>query len=256
MYSCYNPLWLPVGSSEVATQRVPCGQCYNCQMKKRAEWDLRLWIESLYHPVTAFVTYTYEDRYLDKAHDYKEFQHLHMRMYNHGLRFKFYHVSEFGEKYGRPHNHELMFIDNDIDPRELYQFRCYGIMDVGTLTPASIHYVTKWHVHPKYRIGESKEKHGFTEQSKSMGAQLLAHWSSDNFSSSYKLPDGSILPVSRYYRKKLGVQVPDYWTWKSEYMRYKDKFPYITLDDFFEYYNSQFNYLLDKQLQQRYEKLE
>lgn len=198
-------------------------------MRKRAEWDLRLYITSLYAKATAFVTYTYDDDYLSLAHFYREFQLRHKRLRNDGCKFSFYHVSEFGERFGRPHNHELMFFYQDIDPRVLYRYYDYGIMDVGSVTPASIHYVTKWHVHPKYRAGESLECHGYTRMSKGVGAELLHNMTIDNFRSTYKLPNGNVLPLSRYYRKKLAVDSSDYVP-QTIYDKFRQYYPGISDD--------------------------
>lgn len=214
MYQCVNPVFL-LNELHDRYEPVPCGNCYPCQMRKRAEWDFRLYIEYLYSAFTAFVTYTYEDDFLCIAHSYREFQLLHKRMRNDGLKFSFYHVSEFGELRGRPHNHELVFIKSapsGFTPLELYAYQQYGIMDVGTVTRASIHYVTKWHVHPKYRIGESIEQHGFTRQSKGLGADYLYGLDCDNIQPVISL-DGDLFPTPRYYRKKVGYLCDDFvWT--------------------------------------------
>ncbi len=201
--------------------QVPCGNCYPCQQRKRAEWDFRLLLEFYRSASAAFVTYTYEDEYLCIAHSYREFQLLHKRMRNDGLDFSFYHVSEFGETYGRPHNHELLFFRNSgYNPLELYKYKQYGRMDVGTLTRASVHYVTKWHVHPKYRVGESVERHGFTRMSKHLGDNLLhTGLTADTITPAYKL-DGDLFPMPRYYRKKTGFDASDGF-WLSEYDLYR-----------------------------------
>ena len=254
MFTCYSPI-LVFNEYQDRYISVPCGNCDNCQQRLRAEWDLRLYVESLHSVSSAFVTYTYEDDYLCVAHSYREFQLLHKRMRNDGMDFKFYHVSEFGETYGRPHNHELIFFKNDVDPLRLYDYAQYGIMDVGTVTPASIHYVTKWHVHPKYRVGESREQHGFTRQSKGLGSALLDQLTADNVRPSYKLPNGNILPVSRYYRKKIGLDLSDYIP-DTVYDTIRKKHPSLSdsaIEDMItNLRNNQFN----TQLTPRYDKLQ
>lgn len=226
MYTCLSPLTI-FNDCQDRYINVPCGHCYNCQMRKRAEWDLRLYVTSLYSKAAAFVTYTYEDDYLCVAHSYREFQLRHKRMRNDGLKFSFYHISEFGERFGRPHNHELIFFHDEIDPRIIYRYFDYGLMDVGSITSASIHYVTKWHVHPKYRSGESLECHGFSRMSKGLGAELLVNMDVDNFRPTYKLPNGSILPISRYYRKKLAIDSSDFIP-KTIYDQFRHYYPGIS----------------------------
>lgn len=229
MYTCVSPVSVYVDYMDRNID-VPCGNCYPCQMRRRAEWDLRLMLEYYRSSVAAFVTYTYDDDYLCVAHSYREFQLLHKRMRNDGLRFRFYHVSEFGELRGRPHNHELLFFDNpDFDILELYGYGQYGLMDVGEVNRASIHYVTKWHVHPKYRRGESVEKHGFTRMSKAIGSLLLDNGlSADNIGKVIQL-DGDVFPTPRYYRKKTGVDSSDF-VWRSRYEKFNKKTGHGYLD--------------------------
>lgn len=219
MYRCLHYWTFPLDPDDHVPKR--CGNCYACQMRNRAEWDVRLRIEALYSVSCAFVTYTYEDDYLCIAHSYDEFQRLHKRMRNDGLVFRFYHVSEFGEAKGRPHNHELMFFKTDFNPLELYRYQSYGIMDVGTVTPASVHYVTKWHVHPKYRRGESRECHGFTQCSKGIGSDYLPGLTSENIQPVINL-DGDLLPTPRYYRRKVGYDATEH-CFSSDFDRWHRK---------------------------------
>lgn len=230
MYKCINPRTFFDKNTGECYSNEPCGECYPCQMRKRAEWDLRLQIEAMHSSSCAFVTFTYDDEYLPSAHDYRNFQLLHKCMRNAGISFTFYHISEFGTKKGRPHNHELYFFKSDFDHLLLYNYYHKGIMDVGTCTPASIHYVTKWHVHPKYRSGESKEKHGFSRCSKGLGSQLF--FDSTNFSPTYKL-NGHVFPVSRYYRKRAGIEVVDF-LYTTIWEDYHKKYPFASYCDFLE----------------------
>lgn len=233
MYKCINPLSFFDRNTGDFHENIPCGHCYPCQMRKRAEWDLRLTVEAMFSVSSAFVTFTYDDENIGSAHDYRNFQLLHKRMRNDGIRFSFYHTSEFGTKKGRPHNHELIFFKSPFDHLLLYNYHHKGIMDVGTCSPASIHYVTKWHVHPKYRVGESLEKHGFTRMSKGLGSQLVLY--ADSFKPVYKL-NGNLYPVSRYYRKRYSIDVSDFHH-TSLWDDYHQKFPFVTYDYFLEYLN-------------------
>lgn len=249
MYTCLNPL--RIWKDGVGYVDVPCGKCYDCQMRKRAEWDLRLQVEALHSEDCAFVTLTYDNDHLENL-SVRTTQLWLKSLRNKGFKFRYYGVAEFGELYGRPHYHFLIFFKEHTYPLLLYNTWDKGIMDVGSVTPAAIHYVTKWHVHPKYRIGESRELHGFTQPSKKLGFDLLDSFTIENVSPVYDL-NGNKLPVSRYYRKKLGYEcsAPP----KSHIYRYLDAHPHLQRQDYRRYLKNQFEYSKNKQKSLRYEKV-
>lgn len=189
---------------------VPCGSCYACQTNRRNEWDLRLRIENMSGSKSYFVTLTYSDEFLpaDCKVNKKHIQNFIQTLRNNykDTKFRYYAIGEYGEKFGRPHYHLLMFLDGkDIDfIHAVYSFWPYGFVDVGSVEDASIHYVTKWHVNPKHQLG--KEMHGFSLMSKGIGQGLLTSLTLDNIHASHNI-NGTWLPVSRYYRKKLGFKV-------------------------------------------------
>lgn len=203
---CVTPLLLD-------GEYVPCGHCYACQTIRRNEWDLRLRVQFMNSEYAAFVTLTYEDRYLPymgivSIDDHQKFIGT-LRSKARDVKFRYYCVGEYGETFGRPHMHYLLFFDKDIDiVRLVNESWPFGFTDVGDVTNKSIHYVTKWHINPKNRIGESREIHGFSKMSKGVGADLLDQLTVKNIRPTYCL-DGKRLPVSRYYRKKLGFVVAD-----------------------------------------------
>lgn len=201
---CLTPIY-PHG------EPVPCGHCYACQTNHRNEWDLRLRVQHLHSNHSAFITLTYADEFLPfqnlvSIDDHQQFVR-NLRSLERKTVFKYYMVGEYGERFGRPHMHYILFYDSDIDIIRLVN-RCwyYGFTDVGSVTNASIHYVTKWHINPKHRVGESLEKHGFAKSSKGIGSDLLSRLNSDNVRPTFVI-DGKRLPVSRYYRKKIGFVV-------------------------------------------------
>ena len=106
-------------------QEVACGHCLLCMDKKAKEWSTRASCESqtaIYPPV--FVTLTYDDAFLpsdgvNKKHlqnFIKRFRENWCRMYNADrLDLRYFAVSEYGTKYGRPHYHLLFWnVPNDM----------------------------------------------------------------------------------------------------------------------------------------------
>lgn len=126
-------------------------------MRKRAEWDFRLLVESLYSKDSLFLTLTYDNDHLEDLNK-RTLQLWFKSLRNAGLKFKYYAVGEYGERSGRQHYHVLLFIKSYSDvipyPELIPQNWALGMADIGSVTPASIHYVTKWHISPKYPKGK------------------------------------------------------------------------------------------------------
>lgn len=156
MYKCAKPLFINF-------QPVPCGTCYECQMRKRAEWDLRLRVESK-SAEAFFVTLTMDDEHYETPAK-RTLQSFFKTLRNHGLKFKYYAVAEFGERTGRGHYHLCLFVrewsDEICNMHDIVRMWTLGMTDIAPLNDAAIHYVTKWHVHPKYSKCNNKEQHGF-----------------------------------------------------------------------------------------------
>lgn len=201
---------------------------------KRNSWDLRLRIEDMHSRSSFFVTLTYNndnlpaDGQVSKSDLHKFLQDFR----NHFGPYRYYAVAEYGEHTGRPHYHILMFFNSDDHCNVIRCVnRCWnkGFNDVGDLTNASIHYVTKWHILPKKPVrGFSKEMHGFTRMSKGIGRQLLSNLSIDNIKPTYAL-SGKRFPIDRYYRKKIGYDVQ-------------------SVTDIFTYVKRKFDLLTDQQV--------
>lgn len=200
---------VPFFKSEPLFVLAPCGHCYACQTNRRNEWDLRLRVESMNSTESFFITLTYSDEfYPENFHSWKkdiqDFVHSLRKKYS----FRYYAVGEYGEKLGRKHSHLLFFLKSDnVDIYHyFYKYWTKGFIDIGDVTDSSIHYVTKWHINPKFQ--EGKEQHGFTLMSKGVGSDFLDSLSIDNICSTHSI-NGKRLPVSRYFRKKIGFVSPD-----------------------------------------------
>lgn len=250
MFKCVNPLFINM-------MPVPCGKCYNCQMRKRAEWDFRLQVQSMYSVDSLFITLTYSDDNLE-ALSKRTLQLWFKDLRNKGLKFRYYAVGEYGERSGRQHYHVILFVESYSDqlPQKysLYSTWTKGIMDIGTVSDASIHYVTKWHVHPKYDKDNTREKHGFTLQSKYLGYGYLKSLTKDNYSPYVRL-NGNSFPLSRYYRKKLGVSVDEDAVVETFYQQFHNKYPHVSFREFQDVVRSQLTYSKNKQKSLRYEKI-
>lgn len=149
--------------------RVPCGKCLPCQKKRRSEWSLRLEHEYLFSDSAFFITLTYNDLHIPRTKEgYQTLHKKHVQDYIKRLRndhvkyvsktlkiskkevknrakpIRYYAVGEYGSKTRRPHYHLILF-NMDIDNlAPLSNQWKKGFTDVGTVTSASINYVTKY----------------------------------------------------------------------------------------------------------------
>lgn len=180
---------------------VPCGNCYACQTNRRNEWDLRLRFESMRFEYNYFLTLTYEESFLPSSmDDWKQDVLDFIKRLRRNFSIHYYAIGEYGENFGRMHNHILLFSNDEITLNYFYDYWTKGFIDIGRVEDASIHYVTKWHINPKFQ--EGKEEHGFCLMSKGIGSNFLDSLTKDNLHSTHSM-NGKRLPVSRYYRKKL-----------------------------------------------------
>lgn len=95
----------------------PCGSCPNCRKAKSNEWSLRISLESLSWSDLAFVTLTYDNENCPKdyslvpAHLSSFVKRLRRRIERQGVsgKIRYYGVGEYGDKFGRPHYHLIIF---------------------------------------------------------------------------------------------------------------------------------------------------
>lgn len=154
---------------------VPCGKCMNCRLARAREWSLRSVHEASLYEQNSFVTLTYDDAHLpaDRGLHYEDFQ-----LFMHRLRKRipgagrFLMCGEYGEQFGRPHFHAVLFNCGFADrklirakPDELFQSavldslwhdragRQLGFASVGEVTMQSAGYVARYSTKKIYGPG-------------------------------------------------------------------------------------------------------
>lgn len=124
---CYQPLhgWRaktvnPSGRRSIVFDRgaalvdmpvqLPCGQCIGCRLEYSRQWAIRCLHEASLHEDSIFLTLTYDDDHLpiDGSLTHRHYQLFAKRLRKH-LPFRYYMCGEYGENYGRPHYHALLF---------------------------------------------------------------------------------------------------------------------------------------------------
>lgn len=123
---------------------MPCGQCVDCRLAHAGGWAARMMKEAQYgftrhtsgelirHEVSSFLTLTYDPENLPDGaslvkKDISAFcKRLHNRLLRsrgHGIRF--YYSGEYGERYGRPHYHAIIF-GFDWPDKKFYKYNKRG----------------------------------------------------------------------------------------------------------------------------------
>lgn len=148
----------------------PCGQCQGCRLAKSREWAIRCTHEASLWRHNIFITLTYAPEYVpyDMSLDYRDFQ-LFMKRYrerfpgvdpdeNGDHKIRFYMCGEYGETYGRPHFHAIIF-NHDFSDKRLYktingnpiytsadlsELWPFGFCSIGSVTYESTAYVARY----------------------------------------------------------------------------------------------------------------
>ena len=134
---------------------VPCGKCNFCLQQKRFDWSFRLGQELKLANTAKFLTLTYDDEKLHYSPSgLSELSRRDLTLFTKRLRkdnamvcdwpLRYYSVGEYGTLTVRPHYHSIMFNMHPVVERKLLDIWSLGHVHVGEVSPASIHYVTKY----------------------------------------------------------------------------------------------------------------
>lgn len=105
-------LGLKQPSSQAERLLLPCGKCRGCRTSQAREWALRCHLEMQYHKQAAFITLTYDDRWLPptlvKRHLQAFFKRLRREL---GPKrpIRYFASGEYGEHGQRPHYHAVVY---------------------------------------------------------------------------------------------------------------------------------------------------
>lgn len=148
---------------------LPCGKCKGCRLERSRQWAVRIMHEASLHDVTkggrgnCFITLTFNEESIAKrghhsvdVRDYQLFMKRLRKKFGNGIRF--YHCGEYGDQYGRPHYHAILF-NHSFDDRypwkrhngsllyrsdSLEKLWPYGYSSVGDVTFNSAAYVARY----------------------------------------------------------------------------------------------------------------
>lgn len=121
--SCFHPLYGYKSSSgkwlseqtyhKQEPMTIPCGQCTGCRSEYSRQWALRNMHEASLYQNNCFITLTYNEENLPQNNslDKKAFPKFirSLRQKNKGTKIRYYACGEYGDHFGRPHYHAILF---------------------------------------------------------------------------------------------------------------------------------------------------
>jgi len=156
---------------------LPCGQCVGCRLERSRQWAVRCVHEASLYEENSFLTLTYDDEHLPKnlslvKSDFQKFMKI-LRKSIAPKRVRYYHCGEYGEEYGRPHYHALLFGYSPPDRKyfsgkderrlftsdDLSRMWSKGFVVIGEVTFESAAYVARY-VMKKVTGDRAKEFYG------------------------------------------------------------------------------------------------
>lgn len=217
---CPRPINIarPNGKGTADRVNIPCGKCPTCLNNRRESWTIRLVEEYKNSESAIFITLTYNEKHLPINHDNHpsvvkdDFQKFLKRLRRKTEKsIRYYAVAEYGTKTARPHYHAIAFglnsTDSDIVQASWYRAgEPMGHVHIGTVTDASIKYVTKYHVNKgSYPYGSNPP---FTLMSRNPGIGFsyitkMEKYHKDKLQNAFYSDYEFKKALPRYYKEKL-----------------------------------------------------
>lgn len=129
--------------------RIPCGRCLSCRLQRGRDWAIRCSLELQSHSAACWCTLTYDAEHLppslrpDHLSGFlKRLRTNHERSAPAGStvqRLRFFGCGEYGDRFGRPHYHVILY--GTADPKLVEQSWSMGRVQTDPLSPAAIAYV-------------------------------------------------------------------------------------------------------------------
>lgn len=208
---------------ELNTVTVACGRCVGCRLDYAMDWSVRCVHELQTSGSGCFVTLTYDNAHLpeDRSLRYRDFQLFMHRVRNAGFSPRFFMCGEYGDEFGRPHYHAILFryvpgdckfwrLEGKIKlytSDELSDLWGNGFVSVGEVTRHSASYVARYSL-KKITGDNASEAYGgrappFSHASNrpGIGADWFFKYYRDVYPHDNIVIEGKTFRVPRYYRK-------------------------------------------------------
>lgn len=191
---------------------VPCGHCMGCRIARTREWTIRLLHESEFWEDTLFITLTYRDDDLPENNSLCPrdltlfFKRLRKDLGN--RKIKYYACGEYGDLFGRPHFHAIVFGLSANDKELIEQNWTKGFVKIGSVTYDSCRYVCGYVQKKLYGKGAKEyEDRGliapFSRMSKHLGESYVDKYYNKLWNQETVTVRGVPMGLPRYYQKKM-----------------------------------------------------
>lgn len=249
--SCYHPLPAYAdrsgGSVSVGYHagqqgdklELPCGRCIGCRLDKSRQWSIRVMHEAQLYGSNLFLTLTYSPEHLPPSLslEYRDFQNFMKRLRKEvrgvdpGPRrsypVRFFCSGEYGETYGRPHWHAILFnvhfgdevryVNGTLRSETCERLWGRGNAVLGAVTPQSAAYVAGYTLSKVYgnpdhyedvvdvETGEvTSRRPPFCTMSRrpGIGAWWYEKYGRDLFPHDFAVSDGKKYKVPQYYWRR------------------------------------------------------
>lgn len=194
---------------------LPCGKCYSCAIDYSRKWASRIMLEAKNHSHNCFITLTYNESCCPERLSKRDVQLFIKRLRKEvGVPIRYFLVGERGDESNRPHYHAIIFGYDFPDKVELKRsgsgmiiFRSplleklwtFGISSIGTVSPESSQYVSKYSLKKKVS-GEDNDEFVLMSRRPGIGVQGYDDPSVDWNSWKVYL-QGKKFSIPRYFEK-------------------------------------------------------
>lgn len=209
---------------QLGPQSVPCGKCNYCLQVKRMEWSFRLNQELKVSDTAHFLTLTYNESTVPYKHvvnsdgsedDVPSLHKRDVQLFTKRLRkeqsyhtdavLRYYTVGEYGTLGNRPHYHSIMFNMVPETVAKLPSIWGLGLTYIGSVTPASINYVTKYVINKNAAYSGLDPPFSLMSRRPGIGARYLQthyKWHRDDMRN-YAQVNGQLTRLPRFYKDRI-----------------------------------------------------
>ncbi|WNK13369.1 MAG: replication initiator protein [Microvirus sp.] len=191
---------------------VPCGRCPACRINRAEDWTHRMYWEADYFQDVSFLTLTYADEFipwdgsLDRDAFPKFIRSLRKRFL--GRKMKYFACGEYGERYGRPHYHAVVFGLSSLESQDVLDCWGKGQVEVTPFKLARARYVAGYLLKEvDSRVDLNCKVPPFALMSKGLGKRFAVSNAVRILTDGKLTINGEPVALPRYFRKLLDIDL-------------------------------------------------
>lgn len=221
---------------------VPCGKCPICHSNRKKDWQFRLEQELKAAETAHFITLTYDDDHikrsetgqhtLDKTDVQKFLKRIRTTQDRANIksilkqykwksvkeakelikefsRIRYYLVGEYGTNTFRPHYHGIFFNIQDDTLKNTEKIWKNGTIDIGSVTPQSINYVTSYCINPQRKLKVKEPEFALMSRNPGIGASYITNkkFHVENGETNVRNQEGNHQRLPQYYKDKFFTKI-------------------------------------------------